>query len=214
MHTPNPTPTTIRMMHERYYGRAALASARERGEGPERCASLNPSRLLVFVLLALLSGGVGCGGPTFSQGVYDDGVVRYRVGDPGPGWQRVEVVEDASALAFHNDALRATVSINATCKEYEDVPEEALLNHLLFGMRERVFRVDETVTLDGRGAVHAVVDVQLDGVPVTLEIYLVRKDGCVYDMTLIASRDAFERARGALANLTARFHVLRTTLDD
>ncbi|HMI90781.1 MAG TPA: hypothetical protein VK509_05425 [Polyangiales bacterium] len=202
------------MMHERYYGRAAQASSPERSGGPGCRASLKPLRLLAFALLVLLSGGAGCGGPTFSQGIFDDGVVRYRVGDPGPGWQRVEVAEDASALVFHHDELAATVSINATCKEYEDVPEEALLNHLLFGMRERVFRVDETITLDGRGAVHAVVDVQLDGVPVTLEIYLVRKDGCVYDMTLIASREAFERARGALARLTARFHVLRTTIDD
>jgi hypothetical protein len=176
-------------------------------------ARLKSSRSLALGL-ALAAAAVACGGPTFSQGIYDDGTVRYRVGDPGPGWERVDVVDNSRALAFHHDDLGATVSINSTCDEYEDVPEEALLNHLLFGMKERVFRVDETVTLDGRGALHAVVDVELDGVPVSLEVYLVRKDGCVYDMTLIASRAAFDRARGALARLIARFEVLSTTLDD
>jgi len=201
------------MMHERYYGSVALARAGEQGRAPIVRHRLKPLRSLVFALWVLLPGAAGCGGPTFSQGIYDDGIVRYRVGDPGPGWQRVEVMDNDRALAFHNDQLGATVSINATCEEYEDVPDEALLNHLLFGMRERVFRVDETITLDGRGALHAVVDVELDGVPVTLEVYLVRKDGCVYDLTLIASRQEFEPARGALARLTARFHVLRTSLE-
>jgi hypothetical protein len=166
-----------------------------------------------FRLLALVAmfAGFACGGATFSQGVYDDGMVRYRVGELGPGWRRV-AVED-NDLAYHHDAL-GTVSINSTCTDYEDVPEEALLNHLLFGMRERNFRGEETVTLDGRGALHAVIDLELDGVPLTLEVYVLKKDGCVYDMTLISSRQQFERARGDLAKLIAGFHVLRTNIED
>ena len=135
-------------------------------------------------------------------------MVRYRVGSPGPGWERIQVEDND--IAFHHDEL-GTVSINSTCTDYEDVPEEALLNHLLFGMRERTFRSEETVTLDGRGALHAIVDVELDGVPITLELYVLKKDGCVYDMTLIASRALFERARTDLARLIAGFHVLRTS---
>jgi hypothetical protein len=181
------------MTHERYNGRWANAS------------------LPWLVALAAISGGFGCGSSaSFNQGVYDDGMVRYQVGQLGPGWRRVEVEDND--LAFHNDAL-GTVSINSTCTDYEDVPEEALLNHLLFGMRERNYRTEETVSLDGRGALHAVIDLELDGVPLTLELYVLKKDGCVYDMSLIASRSEFERARGDLARLISSFHVLHTAID-
>jgi hypothetical protein len=200
------------MMHERYYGRIALTRAPRRARGPHAHPQLKSLRLLAFAIVAAVAGGCASG-PTFSQGIYDDGIVRYRVGDPGSDWERVEVMDNDRALAFHHDGLGATVSVNSTCTDYEDVPEEALLNHLLFGMRERVFRVDETVSLDGRGALHAVVDVELDGVPLTLEVYLVKKDGCVYDLSLIASRPAFERARDALTRLVARFQVIATNLE-
>jgi hypothetical protein len=163
-------------------------------------------RPLAWTFFACLA---GCGGASFSQGVYDDGTVRYRVGSVPSGFARVEV--DDNDLAWSHRTL-GTLSVNSTCQDYEDVPEQALMNHLLFGTRERTYRVEEMVTIDGRGALHTIVDLELDGVPVTLEVYVVKKDGCVYDITLIASRGAFDQARPALASLVSRFEVLRTNL--
>jgi hypothetical protein len=137
--------------------------------------------------------------------------VRYRVGAPKGRWTRVEV--DDNDVAYHNDQL-GTVSANSTCRDYDDVPERALLSHLLFGTRERVFRTHETVTIDGRGATHALVDFELDGVPLTLEVFLLKKDGCVYDLTYVASRDAHPQGRAALLQLVRGFRVLETHLSD
>jgi hypothetical protein len=174
-------------------------------------------RLRLLRLLLLLSGLAGlfavplsgCGGSSFAQGVYDDGTVRYRVGSIGSDWERVQV--DENDLAWTHGSL-GTISVNSTCSEYEDVPEQALMNHLLFGMRERKFQVEETVTLDGRGALHTVVELELDGVPLTLEILVLKKDGCVYDLSLIASRASFQQARPVFASLVRGFAVLRTSL--
>jgi hypothetical protein len=152
----------------------------------------------------------GCGGASFANDVYDDGVTRYRVGPRASGFSRVEL--EGNDLAWHHHQL-GTISVKSTCTEYEDVPEEALVNHLLFGMRERAYRTEETLTLDGRGAHHVVVDVELDGVPLTLEIYLVKKDGCVYDLVRVASRPTFEAGRDAFARFVAGFAVLATRLD-
>jgi hypothetical protein len=165
----------------------------------------SPSLSFALCCLALAA----CGGATFSQGVYDDGTVRYRVGDVGRGWDRVEV--DDNDLAFTHESL-GTVSVNSTCSDYEDVPEQALMNHLLFGMRERVYKLEETVTLDGRGALHTVVDLELDGVPLTLEVFVLKKDGCVYDLSLISGRASFAQARPSFQRLIAGFRVLRTSL--
>jgi hypothetical protein len=154
----------------------------------------------------------GCGASaTFRNGIFDDGTVRYHVGSPGPGWERIAVGDND--LAFNNHQL-GTISANSTCREYNDVPEQALMNELLFGTRERVFRLEETITIDGRGAQHTVVDLELDGVPITLEIFLVRKDGCIYDLSRISSRTAFELGRPALITFVNGFHVIHTQIKD
>jgi len=160
-----------------------------------------------WLVLALASGA--CASASFSQGIFDDGVVRYRIGEPGTGWQRVEVGDND--LAFHHRE-HGTISVNAICHDYDDVPEQALMNQLLFGMRDRDYRVEETVTLDGRGAMHDVVDLTLDGVPLTLEVFLVKKDGCVYDLTRTSSRGDFEAGRADFTRVVHGFQVLRTTL--
>lgn len=166
------------------------------------------ARWVACFTLPLIAASVGCGASaSFRDGVFDNGTVRYRVGPVGPGWDRIEVGDND--VAFNNREL-GTISANSTCKEYEDVPEQALMNQLLFGTRERVYRLEETITLDGRGALHHVVDLELDGVPLTLEVFLLRKDGCVYDITRISSRPEFDRGRPALLSFVSGFRVLST----
>jgi len=162
-------------------------------------------KLLLIGLLCL----AGCGSSTasFINGIYDNGTVRYHIGTPGPEFRRVHVEDND--LAFYNEWL-GTISINSTCKNYEDVPQQALMNQLLFGTRERVYRAEDRVTLDGRGALHNVIDLELDGVPLTLEVFLVSKDGCVYDITRISSRPAFEAGREHLLEFVRGFRVLAT----
>ena len=156
----------------------------------------------------MLCAASACAGSShFTDGVYDDGIVRYRIATPGRDWQRVSVGDND--LAFNNEVL-GTISINSTCKNYEDVPKQALMNELLFGTRERFYRTEEVVTIDGRGALHNVIDLELDGVPLTLEVYLLAKDGCVYDITRVSSRAGYEPGRRVLHAFVSSFAVLAT----
>jgi hypothetical protein len=155
-------------------------------------------------------GSLACGASaSFQNGVYDDGIVRYRVGRLTPGFLPVSVSDND--LAWHHPGL-GTVSVNSTCTEYEDVPSVALLNQLLFGTTQRVYRVDETMTLDGRAAYHVIVDMELDGVPLSLDVYLLKKDGCVYDLTYMASRASAEKGRALFEGFVRSFAVLSTRL--
>lgn len=142
---------------------------------------------------------------SFQDRIFDDGTVRYRVGPLAPQFERVEVGDND--LAWHDRGL-GTISVNSTCSDYEDVPASALLNQLLFGTTARNFRVEEVATLDGRAARHAIVDVEMDGVPVTLNVYLLQKDGCVYDLTSVAARSEAERARPVFEAFVRGFAVL------
>ncbi len=184
-----------------------IASSREAAPAGARRMLMRAGALLGYTWLL---GIAACSSASFVQGVYDDGTVRYRVGVLTGAWRRVDVSDND--LAFFHPSL-GTISINSTCRGYEDVPEQALMNQLLFGTRDRVYRLEETVTVDGRGALHDVVDLTLDGVPLTLELYVLKKDGCVYDLSWISSRAAFARGRADFQAVVRSFEVLRTRLD-
>jgi hypothetical protein len=163
-------------------------------------------RYLAFVLLM----AAACGPSVQFQGrVFDKGIVRYRVGPQTAGFERIAVA--GNDLAWH-DARHGTISVNSTCRDYEDVPPRALLNHLWFGTTERVYRVDETVPLNGRAAQHVIADVELDGVPVTVTVYLLVKDGCVFDLTQVAGRAAAAAARPLFDAFVRDFAVLSTNV--
>ena len=158
-----------------------------------------------WILSALL---LGCASQSFHDRIYDNGSVRYRVGALAQGFEPVSVGDND--LAWHHPQL-GTISVNSTCQQYEDVPARALVNQLLMGTTERVYRVEETVTLDGRAAQHVIADVELDGVPVTLDVYLIVKDGCVYDLTHVAGRARAEQSRTLFERFVHSFAVIETT---
>jgi hypothetical protein len=163
------------------------------------------TRRRALALALTLSACASTGG--FHDRIFDDGTVRYRVGALVPGFERIEVGDND--LAWHDRGL-GTISVNATCSGYDDVPTSALLNQLLFGTTERQFRLDETATLDGRAARHAIVDVEMDGVPVRLNVYLMRKDGCVYDLTHVGALEQAARAQPVFEHFVSEFAVLAT----
>lgn len=138
----------------------------------------------VFALLASLASGCGA---SFDGTRLHKRQVDYRVGRLPASFARVRV--KGNDLAFY-EPKRGTIAVNATCQGYDDVPPVALLNQLLFGTTERHYLVDEQVTLDGRGAQHCVVDAELDGVPLRMEVYLLTRAGCVFDLSYLSDRRA------------------------
>lgn len=128
--------------------------------------------------------------------------VSYRVGDLGESWRRAEL--DGSDLVFHREG-HGSIAVTATCHDYDDVPVAALVQHLLFGSTQRVYLVDEERTLDGRGARHTVVQAELDGVPVQLELYVLVHQRCVFDLSHVGRAGA--AADPDFARFVQGFHV-------
>jgi hypothetical protein len=160
-------------------------------------------RLAPRLGLVVCAFSLGCGSRSAFDGTnFHKSGVDYRVGRLGADWRRVQI--KGNDLAFHR-AAQGAVSVNATCREYEDVPPQVLLNQLLFGTTDRKYLVDEEVTIDGRGARHAVVEAELDGVPVRLEMYVLARSGCVFDLSYVSDRSA--PAARAFAEFVEAFHV-------
>src|SRR5437762_3424903 len=93
------------------------------------------------------------------------GRVCYRVGDLPAGWRMVHA--EGAEIGFFNQSIAAVIQGNATCRDDADpAPLGSLTAHLLIGYTDRQTRSTERVAVDGREALHSVIDARLDGVPV------------------------------------------------
>jgi hypothetical protein len=75
----------------------------------------------------------------------------------------------------------------------------------LFGTTNRNYLLDEEVTLDGRGALHAVTEAELDGVPVRLENYLLVRSGCLFDLSYVSDLSAL--GSNEFSRFVRGFHI-------
>jgi len=146
-----------------------------------------PTVLSWLAWSACLSFALGCGGShrSFDGSIYRSGQVAFRVEAPPSGWRQIQL--DDAALAYRDDAHDAVILVNGRCGgKDDDTPLPALTGHLIMGTTEREFLKEETVPFDGREARHTVLRAKLDGVPRVYDIYVAKKDGCVYDFVHVS----------------------------
>jgi hypothetical protein len=122
------------------------------------------------------------------------GDVCYRVGALGGGWRMVH--QEGASVGYFSDSVGGVIEANATCRDdAEAAPLPTLTRQLLIGYTDRKVESQATVPLDRREALRTRVAVKLDGVPMTLDLYVMKRNGCIFDLSYAAPPDAF--ARGA-----------------
>lgn len=156
--------------------------------------------LLAFALVSAM----GCTGASFSGSVYRGQGFAFRVPETPPTWKRIDV--DGKALSFVDESSGALVAASGRCKvDGEDVPLRSLVQHLFLQFTEREVVLEEVVPFDGREAMHTVVVAKLDGVPKQFDVWVLKKDGCVYDLYYIADPAEFAESVGSFRKFVQGF---------
>lgn len=168
-----------------------------------------PRRLIVWCLGVAL-GCSGASGVSVQGSTVSTGELSYTFGPVAPSWRPLTI--ENNDAAWVDDATRGTVHVDHTCERSQDTPLPALVNHLLLGFTEREFVSEETVPFDGREARHVVVRARLDGVPRVIELYVMKKDGCVFDLGYVAPPDRYDAGRGAFDAFARGFRTGRSPL--
>ena len=160
-----------------------------------------------FVVLSTALLLLACAGVSVKNGEVNTERTRYRFGDPGPQWRRVSLEE--VDVSWVRDATGHTLSVDSTCRDYGDVPLQALLRQQLIGFTqtERIDQREEM--LDGRAALFTRWKARLDGVPVELGLWTLKKDGCIYDFTYTSPAGSYDVESGSLARLVSGFQTER-----
>jgi len=162
---------------------------------------------LSFVAAGLAACGGGKSRGSFDGNVYRNGPIAFKLPDPPASWRRVEV--DDASLAFRDEEHGASVLLNARCLSADDrTPLVALTNHLLIGATEREYLSQATEPFDGREALHTKLKAKWDGVPMHIDVYVLSKDGCVYDFVYLGSPNGFEHGAPAFESFVRGFRTL------
>ena len=129
----------------------------------------------------------------FEGNVYRADDLAFRVGPRPPTWRGIEV--DGALLSFRDDGAPATVAVNGRCGvDGDDVPLQALTHHLFLNFTDRQVVTQAARELDGREALRTELVAELDGVPRKFVVFVLKKDGCVYDFVWIGPvRDSEKR---------------------
>jgi hypothetical protein len=154
-------------------------------------------------LLSLAS----CAGSSFDGRVYRNDEHAFRVGPLPRNWRPIE--SDTALLAFRDDTHGATIALSGRCgKDGDDVPLQALTHHLFLHFTDRQVLSQDIVPLDGRDALRTEIIAELDGVPKHFDVYVLKKDGCVYDFLNISASSSPPSERAEFERFVRGFATL------
>jgi hypothetical protein len=158
-----------------------------------------------FLALVVALGSTSCvHRESIRDGVLYKGDVALRFGTVPAEWRAIPIA--GADLAFRDDSHGGSVLVDVRCAERDgDAPLSVLTEHLIMGTTERTIEAQITIPFDGREALRTNLGAKLDGVPMRYDIYVMKKDGCVYDLVyvappgpFVAGDPAFERFVGSL----------------
>ncbi len=150
---------------------------------------------------------LSCASTSFDGQIYKNDELAFRVGPRPADWRALE--SDSALLAFRDDAHAATVAVNGRCgKDGDDVPLQALTHHLFLHFTDRRVLSQDIVSLDGRDALRTEMVAELDGVRKHFSVYVIKKDGCVYDFVYIGEQNAGDAGRAEFERFVQGFATL------
>jgi hypothetical protein len=156
-------------------------------------------------VLGLLT--AACAPRAFDGAVYRGEGFAFRIPPTPPSWKPLDVSD--AALAYRDERHGGTVLLNARCgMDGDEVPLVALTTHLFFDFTERDIKQQEVVPFDGREAMHTLISARLDGVPMSYDVWVLKKDGCVYDMIYAAPEESFDSGRDDFTTLVRGFETV------
>jgi len=115
----------------------------------------------------------------------------------------------AADLAFRDEPHVASILINSRCTTRDrDAPLLSLTEHLIIGTTDRQVSREETIPFDAREARHTLLRARLDGVPMAYDIYVLKKDGCVFDFVYVAPPEVGDSGRDQFETFVGGFHTI------
>ncbi len=113
----------------------------------------------------------------------------YRVGVPGPHWEPHQ--EQDAQVAWRRTDGSGMITARAQCEAHGDRTLEQFLDDLRLDFRYWTEQQRSMVRFAGREGLRVRSIVTLDGVSLTMDALLLKKNGCLFDFWYVATDGAF-----------------------
>lgn len=80
------------------------------------------------------------------------------------------------------------VTVASSCERYSEAPLKVLTRQLLFGSRDIDYKKQEPMEIDGVEALYTSLSAKTEGVPIFMEIVVLSKLQCVFDISLVGKK--------------------------
>lgn len=117
----------------------------------------------------------------------------YAFGEPGSGWRPLRKDVPDVQVAWLNPELVGMIELHGQCEDQGDSSLEQYTDHLRIDWTEWNVIEQEQTRLAGRDALRTVVTAELDGVPRKMEMWVVKKNGCLFDLRYSTDPETFTR---------------------
>ena len=110
----------------------------------------------------------------------------------GPEWMPVQIKGAEQAWTIPSGG--SSMLIDSDCsKRNQNVPLNALTAHLLIGMTDQDWIEQKTIPYENREAMVTTISLKVDGVKQKMQILVLKKEGCVFDIVMSTPEDKFEK---------------------
>ncbi len=166
------------------------------------------SRHFWFCLPAIAILLTACATGRIGGGTYVNEAKGFVVRLPSEVWD-LEIGSEPDLLLRHR-SRQAGMLVHASCDQtLFNRPLEIAARHLFFGIKQReILRHDRRTDNQGE-ALEMVLKGELGGQKLLLHGYTLRGPGCVYDLVLFASPEAYAEANREFEAMVRRFQLLR-----
>ncbi len=162
--------------------------------------------LFARVALVVLVAAAACAHADSFDGVLHKSGMTVHLGPVPPSWRRIHL--EGADLAFRDDGRDGSALFDVRCEGHDDdAPLSVLTEHLIMGTTERQFDAQDVTPFDGREALHTLLRAKLDGVAMQYDIYVMKKDGCVYDLVYLAKPGRFAEGAADFQGFAAGLHA-------
>lgn len=131
----------------------------------------------------------------------------YRFGTPSNEWRpvREEDVGKGMQVAWIHPQTVAMIQLHAQCGEHGDSSLDQYVDHLRIDWTDWNIVEQEAGRLVGRDALRTLVDAELDGIARRNEVWVVKKNGCIFDLIYSAPPDDFTAGRADFQRVVEGF---------
>ncbi len=174
-----------------------------------RMRRTHPTKTLRIVLAASLVAAslTACGGATFDGHIYRGDGFAFQIPSQPAHYRRMS--HSGDELAWQDTKSGGHVLLAGRCgTDRDDVPLVALTRHLFLQFTERKTIQQEVLPFDNREAMHTMMDAKLDGVPMRYDAWVLKKDGCIYDLLYFNAPGRFEAGLADFRRVLGGFATL------